>query len=82
MNWGWGRRTRYTSVTCFGQTSTGRDVGMRTIRITAVTPDEGISASPAAGVPIADTAASEVHEADEVIHSHADLLAALNRLGQ
>lgn len=57
-----------------------RRVGMKTIRITAVTPDGGISASPTAGVPIADTTAAGIKEADEVIRSHAELLGALKRL--
>ncbi len=57
-----------------------RRVGMKTIRITAVTPDGGVSASPPAGVPIADTAARLIGDADEVISSHAELPAALKRL--
>jgi hypothetical protein len=54
---------------------------MATVRITAVTPDGGVSASAAAGVPLADPEARHIPEADEVVSSHAELIDALERLG-
>jgi hypothetical protein len=58
-----------------------QQVGMETVRITAVTQDGGVTPSAAVGVSLWDAAALSVEEADRVVVSRAELLQTLIDLG-